>query len=219
MFRSVILGLIGILLISAVAVTFWVEREAPDQSEIVATGGKGKALILYHPSRDAQFSDDLSMAMARGFGDAGMMVERRTMTKTTSAKPEQVDVIGVVSNTYYAAPDLPTTRYLKRADFTGKPVIAIIAGAGSTDEAQAKLTAAIKATGADLRSVRPLWTSRPNDPAAPSGDNRKIAEEQARKFAFDLASELVTAKKQSVAASATPQRQAGKPDAKTSSNP
>lgn len=194
MLKWIILGLIGIALVSLVAVTLWVEREAPYRSEIVAKGEAGKALILYHPSRDAQFSDDLSLAMARGFGDAGMMVERRTMTSATPAKPEQVDAIAVVSNTFYFQPDWPTMRYLKRVDFKGIPVIAIMAGGGSTDRAQAKLTTALKAAGADLRGIRPLWTSRPNDPARLAEDNRKIAEEHARKFAFDLASKLIREK-------------------------
>jgi len=69
-----------------------------------------------------------------------------------------------------------------------------MAGGGSTDQAQVRLTTALKASGADLRGVRALWTSRPNDPDRPAEDNRKIAEENARKFAFDLASKLIREK-------------------------
>jgi hypothetical protein len=186
MLKWILIGLVVAVLVSVLAVTIYVEREAPYRSEVLARGASGKALILYHPSRDAQFSEELTEAMARGFEDAKMTVERRTMTAETPARPEGFDVIAVVSNTFYAQPDWPTDRYLKRADLKGIPTLGIMAGAGSTERAEATLTKALTRTGADLRGVYSLWISRPNDPARQEEDNRKVAASMARQFAFEL---------------------------------
>lgn len=173
-------------LVSVFVVTLYVQREAPFKQEALSAGGKGKALILYHPSRDAHFADDLTEAIARGFADAGLAVDRWTMTGGTPAKPEGYDVIAVVSNTFFWRPDWPTMRYLGRADFKNQPVIGIMAGAGSTVQSQAKLSEALRKTGADLRSVRSLWIARPNDPARLDDDNRVVAAGIARKLAEQL---------------------------------
>lgn len=192
MLKWVILGLVLTMLISLVAVTIYVEREAPYSSEVLAPGEAGKALIFYHPSRDAQFSDELSLALARGFEDAKLGVERRTMTSATPPTVQGFDVVAVVSNTFYGQPDWPTMRYLKRADFKGIPIIGIIAGSGATGRAQTALTEALGRTGADLRGVHPLWIARPNDPARPDEDNRQVAASMARKFAFELGRQVLT---------------------------
>ncbi len=214
MIKWIILGLIAVAVISLIGVMIWVEREAPDQSEILARGNKGKALILYHPSRDAHFSDDLTVAMAHGFRDAGMATERRTMTSTTPAKPQGFTVVAVVSNTFFFRPDWPTMRYLERADLQGIPVIAIMAGGGSTTQSQTKLYKALKHANADLQGVKSLWTSRPNDPTKPADNNRKVAEDIARKFAFDLAVRLQRAEKP-LASEATPAYAAVSPQLKS----
>lgn len=194
MIKWILLGLAAIALVSVVAVTFHVEREAPYSSEVLARGASGRALVLYHPSRDAHFSDELSLALARGFEDAKLTVERRTMTGSTPATADEFAVIVVVSNTFYGQPDWPTKRYLKRARFEGIPTIGIMAGAGSTQRAQAILAEALQGTGADLRAVHSLWTLRPNDPARPDGNNRQIAANMARKFAFELGQQVTAAK-------------------------
>lgn len=149
-------------------------------------------MILYHPSRDARFSDELTEALARGFEDAQFSVERWTMTGETPARPEGFEVTAVVSNTFYAQPDWPTGRYLKRADLKGVPVIAIMAGAGSTERAQQKLTDALKAAGADLRGVQPLWISRPNDPTRQNEDNRAVARSIAHRMASDIGTKVLS---------------------------
>ena len=190
MLKWIVLGLVVIALVSIVTVTIYVEREAPFHKEELARGTSGKVLILYHPSRDAQFSDELTVALARGFEDAKLSVERRTMTGSTPATAEEFDAIAVVSNTFYGQPDWPTTRYLKRARFEGIPTIGIMAGSGSTERAQVELTDGLRSAGADLRGVHSLWIARPNDPARQGEDNRRVAGSMARKFAFELGQQV-----------------------------
>jgi len=193
--KWIILAIVMITLLGIIAITVFVEREAPYHSEKLARGGTGKALILYHPSRDAQFADELTLALAQGFEDAKLAVERRTMTRGTPAGAAGFDVIAVVSNTFYAQPDWPTRRYLKRARFQGIPAIGIIAGSGRTKNAQTVFTEALAHTGAELRGIHPLWIARPNDPARVNEDNRLVAASMARKLAFDLGRQ-VTAERQ-----------------------
>jgi hypothetical protein len=186
MLKWIILAVVAIALIGAIAVTWYVQREAPFKQDKLVSAGREKALILYHPSRDAHFSDELTEALAQGFADTQFSVERWTMTGETPAQPQGFAVIAVVSNTFYARPDRPTMHYLERADFKSAPVIAIMAGAGSTDRAQGLMTDALKRSGADLRTVRSLWISRPNDEARMTEDNRAVARSIARKMASDV---------------------------------
>lgn len=191
MWKWVVLTLVAIVLISVAVVTLWVEREAAFRKERLIAEGRAKALILYHPSRDAHFSDDLTMALARGFQEQNFAVERWTMTSQTPPDPTGFALIAVVSNTFYGAPDWPTQAYLERARLAEQPVIAIIAGSGTTQRAQLSLAKMIKATGARLLEIRPLWTTRPNDPARASGSNRQIAMDIAQAMAREAGRQVL----------------------------
>jgi hypothetical protein len=105
------------------AVSVAVEMEGAYVLEDLGGAGPVKALVLYHPSRDARFSDDLSFALAQGLKDAGFKVERATLTRSTPPRPTGYTFIGVVSNTYYWTPDLPTLHYLQRARLDGISVL------------------------------------------------------------------------------------------------
>jgi hypothetical protein len=54
------------VVVGAVAVTIWVERDANIRHEALAPQGRQKALVLYHASRDVGFGDELSLAVADG---------------------------------------------------------------------------------------------------------------------------------------------------------
>lgn len=177
--------LLVIAVISIIGVTAWVQAEAPFRKDRLVKTGRAKALILYHPSRDAHFSDDVTMALARGFEEDGLAVERWTMTRQTPARPEGFAVIAIVSNTFFWAPDWPTQRYLKRADLKGNTALAIIGGGGNTQRAQVALDRDLGNSGARLLAVRALWTSRPNEPGAQPAGNRLLAMQIAHRMARD----------------------------------
>lgn len=169
----------------AVAVTIWVERKVNFRHEALAPQGRQKALVLYHPSRDAEFSDELSLAVADGLKDAGLAVDRETMTGDTPARPQGYAVVAVVSNTFWATPDWPSRRYLRRADLRGLSVVGLICGAGSTDRSQRKLADALRMTGANVLGTQHFWISRPNDEARMKEPNRRVAQEMARRFGLE----------------------------------
>jgi hypothetical protein len=177
--------LLVITLIGIVGVTAWVQAEAPFRKDRLADAGRTKALILYHPSRDAHFSDDVTMALARGFEEAGLAVERWTMTRETPAHPQGFAVIAIVSNTFFWAPDWPTQRYLERADLHGQNVLAILGGGGNTQRAQVAFVGDIGKSGARLLAIRALWTSRPNEADAKPAGNRQLAMQIAHRMARD----------------------------------
>lgn len=174
-----------VLFVVALVVTLIVELEADYVHEDLGRPGIARALVLYHPSRDARFSDDLSLAVARGFQRAGMAVGRATLTSETPERPEGYTIIAVVSNTYYWTPDLPTLRYLKRARLDETPVIGLMGGAGSTNRSQRVLDEALRRTGARSVETRSFWLWRPNEEARTDEPNRSVAIELAESFGFE----------------------------------
>ena len=73
----VLIVIVCVLLLGVGVLTVVVERESEYAVETVSGAGAGRALVLYHPSRDAHSSDDISLAFARGLEAAGFAVDRR----------------------------------------------------------------------------------------------------------------------------------------------
>lgn len=179
----IVIGLV--LLSSLIVVSVIVEIEGDYTLQVLGGAGKVRALILFHPSRDAHFSDDLSIALADGLKAAGFAVERATLTSKTPAEPKGYALIGVVSNTFYSTPDLPTLRYLDRARLEGIPVVGLIGGAGSTGRSQRILDEALRKTGANVIRTRSFWLWRPNDESRLNEPNRDVALQLAKQFGLD----------------------------------
>ena len=169
-------GLIALV----VAISIAVQIEAEYVHDILSEEGAEAALVLYHPSRDAGFSDDLSLALAHGLAEAGLTVHRSTVTRQTPTRPDAYALIAVVSNTYYWTPDLPTLRFLRRAQLQGMSTLGLIGGAGSTARAERLLAEGLDGTGGDLIETRSFWLLRPNDESRLDEPNRKVALDQAR---------------------------------------
>jgi hypothetical protein len=186
MWKKIVLALILLVALGGASITWWVEHEGAYASDQLYSGPADKALILYHPSRDAHFADDLTRAIAAGLFRANFAVERRTLTGKTDPHPRGFAVIAIVSNTFYASPDWPTMRYLARADLAGTPTIAVIGGSGNTDRAQRKLDHAIRLAGGRLLGSRAYWLARPNAPGQAGQSNRAVARKLAREFALGI---------------------------------
>jgi hypothetical protein len=176
----------SILLVGAIVVTAWVEAEAGFRHEVISDSGNPKVLILYHPSRDAGFSDEISLALAQGFKDAGLAVDRDTMTSKTPTALGAYALITVVSNTYWAAPDWPTTRYLARIRLGGAKAIGVMCGAGSTGRSERKLREALERAGAVVVTTRSYWIFRPNDERRLDARNRDVAKDMARNLGLEV---------------------------------
>jgi hypothetical protein len=193
MIRRIAIVIALLLLLGGVGVTVYVEREAEPKRESVSRDGDARALVIYHPSRDARFSDEISMAVAQGLKDAGFAVDRETTTSSTSAKPQGYTVIAVVANTFWFQPDRPTLRYLARARLDGIKAIGLTCGAGSTDRSERLLSEALKKTGANLFETRSYWISRPNDETRIEAQNRAVAIEKARAFGLATGRNILAA--------------------------
>ena len=178
----IVLAVAGFLLCVIAIVTIVVEREADYTLQSLGGDGAPKALILYHPSRDAHFTDDLSLAIAEGLKAAGYSVERATLTGVTPEQQKGYRLLVVVSNTFFWTPDLPTLRYLKRARLDRLPTVGVIAGAGSTTRSQQVLERALLSSGATLIGMRAFWTARPNDEHRLTEPNRQVALHLARQL-------------------------------------
>lgn len=177
---------VGLILAAGLAVvTGVVETEAGYKHEVLGGEGKIKALVLFHPSRDAHFSEDLSLALADGLKAAGFSVHRATLTRDTPGAPKDYALVAVVCNTFWWTPDLPTLRYLARARLDGIQAIGLIGGAGSTDRSQRMLDEALRKTGANVIRTRSFWISRPNDETRMNEPNRQVALQMAKQFGSD----------------------------------
>jgi len=182
--KLILFAAVSILLGGVALVTVVVEHEADYALQSLGGNGEPKALILYHPSRDAHFTDDLSVALAQGLMAAGYSVDRATMTGVTPDQPQGYRLLVVVSNTFFWTPDLPTQNYLKRARLDRVPTVGVIAGAGSTDRSRQLLERALTSTGATLIGMHAFWTARPNDANRLTEPNREVALQLARQLGF-----------------------------------
>ena len=184
--RRILLAIAFVVVLCLALTTIIVERESEYAVETVSASGKLRALVLYHPSRDAHFSDDLSLALARGLAAAGFAVDRATFNSQTPPHPDQYAVIGIVSNTYFWTPDRPTLNYLERARLQGVAAIGIMGGAGATGRSERVLREAIAATGATVLQTRSFWLLRPNDESRMDDPNRQVAVDAATRLGRDL---------------------------------
>lgn len=182
-----------LLLVSAATITVVVESEGDYKNEVFGGAGPARALILYHPSRDAHFSDELSLALARGLVSAGFAVERATLTGATPDALSSYQLVAVVSNTYWWTPDRPTLRYLARARLDGIAALGIIGGAGSTGRSQRLLDEALRKSGARVISTRSFWIFRPNDETDSGEPNRRLAMRLAEQLGRDMGRQLTAA--------------------------
>jgi hypothetical protein len=180
-------------ILASIGITVYVEREAAFTHESLGGDSVARALVLFHPSRDAHFSDDLSMALAKGLVTAGYSVDRETLTEKTKARPNGYALIAVVSNTFWATPDMPTLSYLKRAKLSGIPTIGLIGGAGSTARSQRVLDQALRKSGAAVILTRSLWISKPNDETRANEPNRDIAMQIASQIGTDTGRRILAA--------------------------
>ena len=180
--KKILLAVAGFLLCGVAIVTIVVEREADYTLQPLGGEGDLKALILYHPSRDAHFTDDLALAIAEGLKVSGYSVDLATLTSVTPDQPEGYRLLVVVSNTYFWTPDLPTLRYLKRARLTRIPTVGVIAGAGATARSQQMLERSLRGSGATLIGMRAFWIARPNVEHRLTEPNREVALQLARQL-------------------------------------
>jgi uncharacterized protein (DUF2461 family) len=189
MIKMVVIVIGALLLLGVIVTTVVVEMESNYRHEILSGGTGHRALILFHPSRDAHFSDDLSMSLAEGFKAAGLAVHRATLTSDTPPTFEGYALIAVVSNTYWWTPDRPTLRYLERARFDGVNAIGVIGGGGATERSQRMLDEALRKTGANVIRTRSFWLWRPNDESRMSEPNKQVALQLANAFGLESANE------------------------------
>jgi hypothetical protein len=179
--RYWIAGIAALLVLAAGVVSLVVEQDATYAlvNDPVALGQR-RALVLYHPSRDARFADDLAQSLRDGLREAGFAVDLATTTAQTPTDLSLYAVVGVVSNTYWWSPDRPTLRYLRRISFNGLPVLGVMGGAGSTGRSERVLRDALTRAGGRVVEVSSAWLWRPNDEARMNEPNRAVARDMIR---------------------------------------
>lgn len=170
---------LGVVVVFLATIASYVQTESDYSTQVYADDRFKRALVLYHPSRDARFSDELSLAFTGGLLTAGFTVERATISSDTPVSMMGYDIVAIVSNTYFWQPDMPTKRYLSRVDFNGVKAVGLVAGAGSTTRAARLLQEWMKRSNADLLSVKEFWILRPNNESPTNKSNWEVAMDKA----------------------------------------
>ena len=190
----IVLGLLVLVLGGMALLALFVEHEANYVLQPLHTSSGPRALILYHPSRDAHFADDLSVAIGQGLNAAGYSVDRATLTGMTPAQPLGYRLVVIVSNTYFWTPDIPTLRYLKRARLNHLWVIGVIAGAGSTTRSERLMQKALIQSGASVLAMHAYWIAKPNEESPATVSNREVALQSARQLGMAAARGEISAR-------------------------
>jgi hypothetical protein len=189
---KIAVALIALVVLAAIVVSVIVERESAYALRTLSADGRARALVLYHPSRDAHFADDLALAVAHGLQSAGFAVDLATLTSSTPA-PQGYALVVVVSNTYYWTPDLPTLHFLARAKLNGIALLGVIGGAGSTGHSERVLEQALRRTGGNVIDTRSFWLWKPNDESRLEEPNRDVAMQMATQLGANVGQRVLGA--------------------------
>jgi hypothetical protein len=92
---------LSVMVTAWLALSIAVQLEGPFVEDLAGDGDQGRGLVLFHPTRDARFSDDLATAVSEGFQSAGLRVTRATVTADTPGRFDNSTIVAVVTNTYY----------------------------------------------------------------------------------------------------------------------
>ncbi len=183
--------LLAFVLALLVSITVYVQTESDYTTQVYADDRLKRALVLYHPSRDARFSNELSLAFTSGLLTAGFTVERATISSDTPDTITGYDIVGIVSNTYFFRPDIPTEHYLSRVDFNGVKAVGLMAGAGSTAGAARLLRKWLRRSNADLLDVSEFWILRPNNETPTNKSNWEVAMDKAYTLGVQTAASIL----------------------------
>lgn len=189
---KITLRVLGSLLLIWGGLTLWVERERTDPVRVFqAPVAEGRALILYNPDPIYDLDRQVGEAFASTLNARGWEVRLATHAQAGEGPDTGFDLYVFIANTYNWAPDRPTLRYIRKAAWlSGKPVVAITLGSGSTTRSKRLLEAALQAQDARVVASETYWLLRPNDESRMEESNVRVAAEKSEQLALKTATSL-----------------------------
>lgn len=186
------LRILGFLLLIWGGLTLWVERERTDPLRVFqAPEAAGRALVLYNPDPIYDLDRQVGEAFASTLNARGWEVRLVSLAQAGEGPDTPFDLYVFIANTYNWAPDRPTLRYIREASWlSGKPVVAITLGSGSTTRSKRLLEEAMQVQGARVLVSETYWLLRPNDESRMEESNVQVAVEKAEQLALKTATSL-----------------------------
>lgn len=191
-FWAGLLAVVAVVVITAGASMVWMQwrlnHETITPLAVRNPGGTtGSALLVYQPGL-SNFQKRVSEAFAEGLAEAGWRLSMTTASREAPANLEEFDLIVLGSPVYGGTPGKALASYVERVgDFSGKPVVVLLTGAGDVqpaiDFSEAMVT---KAGGRPVHRLG-LTTMRPNEQASEfAGSNTNKAIQYARHSGLTL---------------------------------
>ncbi|MEO7982435.1 MAG: hypothetical protein ABI688_00005 [Bacteroidota bacterium] len=168
---------------------FWVQLEGPSRfKQFGSPASTQSALIVYDPDPIYNLDQKVCEAFAEGLSARGWKVTVASVrsAKKNSDTPFQLYLF--CANTYYWRPDWAICRYIKsHPSISGKNVLALTLGAGSTGSSQKKLEHLLLVQQVNLVDSRTTWLWRPNENTGTHLSNTQSAVNKAWKWAIEIA--------------------------------
>ena len=191
-FWTGLFAVVAVVILAAGASLVWMQWRLNQETITPLTirnpeGTAGNALLVYQPGL-SNFQTRVSEAFAEGLADAGWRIAVTTASREAPADLEAFDLAVLGSPVYGGTPGKALASYIERVgDFSGKPVVILLTGAGDVQPAiefsEAMVT---KAGGRPIHGLG-LTAMRPNEQASEfSGSNTDRAIQYARHSALTL---------------------------------
>lgn len=188
--------LIRILLLVIVAIgiiwgslTLWVQQEG---GAVYASFGNPEAerhgLIVFDPDPLYNLDEQVCEAFAKGLVESGAWQAEVVSVARAGALQPEGDLYVFCANTYNWAPDRAIRNFIQDQDnLSGKSVVALTLGSGSTARAQRLLEELLQEQGADVIESDTYWLMRPNDEERMEEGNVVVATDMARNLGKEFA--------------------------------
>lgn len=181
--KFVMYALIALLVIWAL-LTLWAQYGGKQVAHKIGNAAAGKrALIIYNPDPIYNLDEQVCKSFAAGLSKHGFFSEILTTKLVPDSGTSQYDLYVFCANTYNWAPDWRVMGIIKdKINLSGKNVVAITLGSGSTARAKRKLEEAIQKEQANLLASVNYWLLKPNDEQRTSEKNAAVANDLAKQL-------------------------------------
>ena len=176
--------------IAWILLTVWVQRTAANKTWQVGNAATGPlALIVFNPDPIYNLDEQISLAFGQALAKHKFRVQIATVTAAMRIV-DQPDLFVLCANTYNWRPDQAISNFVRSHSLSGKKVIAITLGSGSTEASQRRFENLIKEKKANLIGSKSFWLMKPNDETRMDESNVNVATEMAYQWGEEIAKRL-----------------------------
>lgn len=171
--------------------TIWAQYGGKQKSQSIGNkNSKRKALIIYNADPIYNLDEQICKSFAEGLSKYGFS-SKITTVKLIENTNSDYDLYVFCADTYNWAPNWKIANFIKsNRNLSGKNVIAITLGSGSTERSQRKLEEVLKEKKVNLLDSKSYWLLRPNDETRMKEKNTAVANDMAKTFGEKIGKQL-----------------------------